>query len=307
MLRKTLIVSAGIILGITTATFGQVKLERKYKEGSSYSAESTNRIEQTLTIAGMETETSVDTRTVTHATIGKRDVAGMLRIQERIESLNINMGIMGQTYSFDSASPDAKGSSPLEILRDVHKALAKRTTTMVLDKENRVYAIESDQDVLSSLPEEVKALAKGQIDPEYLKKAANQELDSLPAEAVSPGDSWQRTEMANFGAGQIMTFQSKYTYEGTLQKEGRTLDKITTKVLSVDFTLQDSPLPLQLKDCDLKASESEGVVLFDREQGRAVESNSTIRIVGDITFAVNNMDLPSKLDLKMQSGVVLKK
>lgn len=307
MLHKTL-VSACLVLGLSTAAFGQVKLERKYHEGSSHSAESTSHIEQKLTIAGMETDTSADTRTTVKATVGKRDVAGMLKIQEKIDSLQINTVVMGQNYSFDSASPDTKGSSPLEILRDVHKALAKRTTTTVLDKQNRVYAIENDQDVLSGLPPEIQELAKDQLDPENLKKAANQELDSLPTEPVSKGDSWQRTESANFGAGQIMTFQNKYTYEGTVEKGGKTLDKITSKTLSVDFSVGPPlSLKLQLKGSDLKATESEGVILFDREVGQVVETSSSIRIEGDITFAINNMDLPSKLDLKMQSGVVVKR
>jgi hypothetical protein len=214
---------------------------------------------------------------------------------------------MGQNYSFDSASPDTKGTSQLEALRDVHKALAKRTTTTILDKMNRVYAIEADQDVLAGLPPEIAALAKGQLDPENLKKAANQEIDSLTTEPVSKGDSWQRTESANFGAGQIMTFQTKYTYEGTVEKGGKTLDKITSKTLSVDFGLQDSPLPFTVKGSDLKATESESVTLFDRALGQVVESSSSIRIEGDITFVVNNMDLPAKLDLKMQTGVVVKR
>jgi hypothetical protein len=265
MLHKTL-VSACLVLGLSTAAFGQVKLERKYHEGTNYTAESTSRIEQKLTIVGMETDTAADTRTAVKATVGKRDVAGMLKIQEKIDSMQINMVVMGQNYSFDSASPDTKGTSQLEILRDVHKALAKRMTTTVLDKTNRVYAIENDQDVLSGLPPELQALVKSQLDPENIKKAANQELDSLPTEPVSKGDSWQRTESANFGAGQVMTFQTKYTYEGTVEKAGKTLDKITTKTLSVDFSLQDSPLPFTVKGSDLKATESEGVILFDRER-----------------------------------------
>lgn len=306
MLYKTL-VSTCLVLGLSTVAIGQVKLERKYLEGSTYTAETTNRIEQKLTIAGMETDTSSDTRTTVKATVGKRDVAGMLKIQEKVDSLQINTVIMGQNYSFDSASPDTKGSSPLEILRDVHKALSKRTTTTVLDKQNRVYAIESDQDVLSGLPPEIQALAKSQVDPENLKKAANQELDSLPSEPVSKGDSWQRTQSANFGAGQIMTFQTKYTYEGTVEKGGKTLDRITSATLSVAFSLQDSPLPFQLKGSELKATESEGVILFDREVGQVVETSSSLRIEGDITFVVNNMDLPSKLDLKIQIGVIVKR
>jgi hypothetical protein len=306
MLHKTL-VSTCLVLGLSTVAFGQVKLERKYHDGSTYTAETTSRVEQKLTIAGMETDTSSDTRTTVKATVGKRDVAGMLKIQEKIDSLQINTVVMGQNYSFDSASPDTKGSSPLEILRDVHKALCKRMTTTVLDKMNRVYAIESDGDVLSGLAPEIQALVKGQVDPENLKKAANQELDSLPTEPVSKGDSWQRTESANFGAGQVMTFQTKYTYEGTVEKGGKTLDKITVKTLSVEFSLQDSPLPFQVKGSDLKATESEGVILFDRALGQVVETSSATRIVGDLTFVVNNMDLPSKLDLKMQSGVIVKR
>ena len=306
MLHKTL-VSACLVLGLSTTAFGQVKLERKYHEGSSYTAESTSRIEQKLTIAGMEVDTAGDTRTAVKATIGKRDVAGMLKIQNKTDSLQINTVVMGQNYSFDSTSPDTKGTSQLEVLRDVHKALAKQTTTTILDKMNRVYAIESEQDVVSGLPAEIQALVKGQLDPENLKKAANQELDSLPAEPVSKGDSWQRTETANFGAGQIMTFQSKYTYEGTVEKGGKTLDKITTKTLSVEFGLKDSPLPFTVKGSDLKATESEGVILFDREVGQVVETNSSIRIEGEMTFSVNNMDLPAKLDLKMQSGGVVKR
>jgi Family of unknown function (DUF6263) len=306
MIRR-LLLSSWCVLGIATVSFGQVKLERKIHEGTSYTSEVTSQIDQKLVIAGMDTQTNVQTRTTARSTVGKRDVAGMLKVQEKIESLNINMSANGQDYSFDSTAPDNKGNSALEMLRDIHKVLAKRTSTVIYDKENRIYAIESDQDLLNSVPAELQPIVKSQVDPEYLKKAANQELDQLPKEPVNKGDSWQRTEIANFGAGQVMTFQTKYTYEGTIEKEGRKLEKITTKVLSVDFTLQDSPLPLQLKASDLKAEESDGTILFDRDAGIVVESNSSIRIVGDITFAFNGMDLPSKLDLKMQSGHIMKR
>ena len=306
MLRKT-IVSACLVLGLSTASFAQVKLERKYHEGTTESAEATSKLEQKLSIAGMDTETNVETRSTIKATVGKRDAGGLLRVQGKIESLQITMGVQGMSYFFDSANPDNKGGSALEVLRDIHKALAQQTTTTIFDKDNKIYAIESDQDVLSNLPEEIRKLVKSQLDPEYLKKAANQELEQLPSGPVNKGDSWQRTEIVNFGAGQIMTFQTKYTYEGTVEKDGRTLDKITSKTLSVDYSLQDSPLPLTVKSSELKAAESESVVLFDRDLGQVVESTASIRITGDITFSVNNKDLPSKLDLKMQSNVARKR
>lgn len=305
MFRRTLVWTC-VVLASSTTAFGQVKLEHKHREGI-YIVETTNRIEQKLTIAGMETDTSSDTRSTVRSTVGKRDVGGLVKVQGKIESLQIALRVMGLEYNFDSAAPDNKGGSPLEILRDLHKLLVERTTTTTFDKDNNIFSIESDQDLLSKLPAQVAALAKSQLDPEYLKQAAKQELDRLPTEPVNKGDSWQRTEIANFGAGQVMTFQTQYTYEGTVDKDGKTLDKITSKTLSVDFSLQpDAALPLKLKGSELKAAESDGVLLFDRARGQVVENTESVRITGTIAFEANGMDLPSVLDLKMQSSAIVK-
>lgn len=296
-----------LFLAMSAPAYSQVRLERKVQEGSSYTSSVSSQIDQKLTIAGMDTETNVETRTSSKSTVGKRDGLGMLRITEKVESLQVNLTAMGLQYVFDSANPDNKGTSQLEFLRDIHKAVAKSATTVVLDKSNRVHAVEPEQNLLASLPAEAQAIVKGQLDPEQMKKKANQEIDSLPSEPVNKGDTWVRTESANFGAGQIMTFQNEYTYQGTIEKDGRKLDKITTKVLTVAFALEDSPLPLKLKGSDLKATESEGTVLFDREKGYTAESSSSIHIVGDIGFTLNDMDLPSKLDLKIKTTATVGK
>jgi hypothetical protein len=305
MSRATLL-SACLVLILTALTSAQVKLEHKLPEGASFTVENTQRVDQKLTIAGMDTETSADVRTVTKSTVGKRDGVGMVRVENKPESLVISMTVMGSNYFFDSANPDNAGSSALEMFRDLHKAISRRTSTVVYDKDNRVDTVINDQDVLNNVPEAVRNLAKDQLDPEYLKKAANQELAKLPTEAVKQGDSWQRTESVNFGAGQVMTFETRYTYEGTVEKDGRTLDKIAVQVLKVDFGFENSPLPLTVKNSQLKPAESEGVILFDRQRGQTAESNSKLRITGDILFVAGDQELPSKLDLKMESGATVK-
>lgn len=284
---------------------GQVTLKHKFHEGTSQLAETSARIEQKLTIAGMEIDTASNTRSTVKATTGTRDVEGKLRVQEKIESLQISVTVMGQNYTFDSANPDNKGSSPLEVLRDFHKAIARRTTTVVFDKSDRACAIETDDDV-GSLPAELQTLVKSQLDPENLKNTANEELDQIKSEPVNKGDTWERLKTANFGAGQVMDFKTLFTYEGTIERDGKTLDKITSKVLSITFALDKSPLPFTLKSSDLKAAESQGVILFDRQRGETVESTSNIRVTGDIVFVANNMDLPAKLDLKMERATTVK-
>jgi hypothetical protein len=310
MLHKTLLKSftlCGLMLGMLAAACpGQVTLKHKFREGSSQVIETTARIEQSLTINGMAIDTASDTRVTTRNSVGSRDLEGKLRVKEKTEALQISMDVMGMKYEFDSTTPDNKGGSPLEILRDVHKALMRRTTTIVFDKSDKAVAIETDEDTLGTLPVEVQSLVKSQLDPEHLKTEANDAIDLIKRDPISKGDTWQRVKSTNFGAGQVMDFKTEYTYDGAVEKDGKPLDKITSKNLSVTFALDNSPLPFTLKSADLKSPESEGVILFDRERGQVVESTSKVRVTGDIIFSFNGNDLPAKLDLKMQSATVVK-
>ncbi len=305
MLRHAL-VSTCLVLGLTSLSFGQVKLERKVRNETSHTAETYSRIDQVLTIVGMDMETNVESRTTVKSTAGKRDEAGLIQVKEKIESLQVTINNQAGNYFFDSANPDNKGTSDTEAVRDIHKALMRRVSTTTYDKQNKIVSIQSENDVLSTLPVELQNLVKSQLDPENLKKAANEQLDQLPSEPVSKGDSWQRTSNASFGAGQFMEFQTKLTYEGTVEKDGRKLEKITAKALSVNYYLKDSPLQLVVKSNNLKATETDSVILFDRELGQVVETKSSTHIAGDIVFEVNGMELPSKLDLKMQYSVLVK-
>ena len=306
-MRCRTILATCLVLGVSTVGFGQVKLEHKLQEGTSHTIDTSTKFDQKLTIAGMDVETKSDSRATIKGTVGKRDADGKLRVQDKVESLQVSVGSMGTNYNFDSANPDAKGESPLEILRDVHKAMSQRVSTTVYGKDNRVEAVQFDKDIVGGLPLEVQNLVKSQLNPESMKKEANEQLDQLPSEPVKPGDTWQRTTTANFGAGQVMTFHTELKYEGTVEKDGKTLDKITTKTLKVDFALQDSPLPFTLKSSDLKAAESKGEILFDRELGQTVASTSSLRVTGDITFVAGGTDLPAKLDLKMETATTVKR
>jgi hypothetical protein len=303
---RRIMISSCVVFGLSATSFGQVTLEHKFTEGANYTTETTVKTEQKLTLAGMDLDTNGDVRTTSKSTVGKRDVEGKVRVQEKVESLQVTMSLMGTDYSFDSANPDNKGASPLEIIRDVHKAIAKRTTTTVYDKSNRAVAVESDQNILGTLPDQIQSLVKSSLDPTILKNAANDELEQLKSEPVKTGDTWKRTKSSNFGGGQVMTFDTEYTYAGTVEKGGRTLDKVTFNTLSVTFAFEDSPLPITLKNSDLKVPESEGLILFDRAKGQTVESSSSMRIAGDLVFAANNMDLPAKLDLKMHTTTAVK-
>ena len=261
---RSALVSIGLAFVVCTAAQGEVRLVQKFQEGSSFTVETSSRLEQKLTIAGTDVDTAGDTRTVTKATVGQRDAEGKLRVDDKTELLQISMTVMGQNYTFDSANPDATGASQLEMFRGVHKALAQRTSAKIFDKFDRITAVESDTRAVDGLSDQVKSIVQSEFDPEQIRVQVAEERNQITSDPVKPGDTWKRTRTANFGAGQLMSFESEYTYQGTEEQGGKTLDKITVKTLSVKFAFDNSQIPLKLTSSDLKAEDLANTILFDR-------------------------------------------
>lgn len=151
MIYKTAMLTFVCLLASATG-FAQVKLEHKFPEGRTFTTETIAVIDQTLTIAGNGTETKAETIATNDSTIGKRDADGKLPVMVTAKSLQITIEGTAGEYRFDSVNPDNRGTSQLEMMRDVHKALANRTVTLVHGEDNRVEEIKSDDDVLSNLP-----------------------------------------------------------------------------------------------------------------------------------------------------------
>ena len=305
MIRRALLASTLCLISATSAS-AQVRLETKFPEGTSYLTETSARFGQKLSIGGTDIDTSNDTTAKIRSTIGKRESDGKIRVTQKVEAMQATVEVMGQTYSFDSAKPDEKGSSPLEVYRPLHKAVATRSTTITYDKSNHAVSVEHDEDLLASLPAEVRDIARSQLDPEQLKDEANEEIDRVKSDGVKKGDTWQRTKSFNFGSGQVMDFKTEYTYQGTIDQGGKSLDKITSTVKDVTYALVNSTLPFGLKESKLKAAESDGMLLFDRELGRTVQTTWTLRVTGDIVFVINGKDLPATIDLKMTTEAIEK-
>ena len=92
MVRQA-VFAACCLFALCVESFGQVALEHKFVEDSSYTSEATNKIEQKLTIAGMDVDTSGDTRTTSKVTVGKREADGKLRVQDKVEAMTAAMTV----------------------------------------------------------------------------------------------------------------------------------------------------------------------------------------------------------------------
>ena len=281
----------------------QVKLEHKFVEGQKTVTHTTMKIKQTLTLAGMGLDTDSDRFVISSAQVGKRDAEGKIRVEQKTDKLTVTLKLPGGIdASFDSDDPNKKAANPaLEPLMQLMRASAKAKITLVRDPSGKVVAVEGLDKAAEDLPDELK----GEFNPEQTTKAANQELESLPGDAVKPGDTWTMMADLPLGSGQVMSMTTEYKYVGEVKEGDKTFDKIEAKTTAVSFSIAaDSKLPLKVTKSELKPTESTETKLFDRAAGQWHSTKGKIRIQGAIDFEINSTPLPGKLDLMIESEVV---
>jgi hypothetical protein len=304
-----MVVGAGYLAIIfSQAAQAQVKLEYKFPEGQTLTYKTTSKIQQVLTIQGMEVPTDVNATTVGSETVGKRRDDSTLPVVHKPESMRLELSLPGgMDITYDSSDPKSKvENDQLAFLNDVFKLAGEAVYTIVLDGQNKFKAVEGTEKILEKADkfdnDQAKAAIRSQLHPDKLKKEFEQEHRNLPDVLARPGDTWERTEVADIGGGQTLTFRKKYEYAGTEKKGDKTLDKITSKSLEVKYAMDaDSPSQAKVTKSDLKIESSEGTILFDREAGCVVESKGKVQIKGSMSFSINDMDLPGELDLTMES------
>jgi hypothetical protein len=299
---------AGLLL-LSQTTLAQTKLEIKLPDGQKSVSEVKIATKQNLMLGEMNIESASEQEMKISTTNGKRGTDGVLRQQQKIESLKAKLNLPGGVVlEFDSTKPDAPPAGTMfDALLDLIKVNAKATWTVVRGPDNRVTAIEGRDKVLEGLDETKKALLQKQVDPVYLRDAANKEMEKLPNKPVKKGDTWEVNETLRLEQGQNMTFKTKYTYQGTADHNGKQLDKIESEVLEVTYGVDaDAPLPLKVTSAELKPKTLEGVIWFDREKGNTVETRSSVQIQGTINFEITGMAVPAKLDLTMSTSSVTK-
>lgn len=304
MPRFASLVALSLSLACGTA-FAQVKLELKYPPGAKSTTESSVTTNQILTLGGMDIETKSSTFSLASKTIGQPAEDGTLSVVEKVNVLQTEVGLPGGIkLQFDSANPEKKADIPqLEPLMERLRATFTTPVTTILDAERKLKEVRFPEGVAES----VDASNKSLFDPVKRKKAAEQASGFLPTDAVKPGETWERATEADFGGGQTMAFRTRYTYVGTVDQDGKTFDKITAKVFEVSYSVDPSNAALQVTKSDLKVTESDATILFDRERGDVDQKTNKLRIQGPLTLNFNGAELDGKLDLTIEDKSKLQK
>ncbi len=302
---KTHALILSTIAALVLPAAAQVTLEYKIPETSKAVAVSEVKMRQVLQIAGQEIPTKVDQKITAEITAKTRAKDGALRVKSTITGITAKFDFPGGIkMEFDSKVPDLKAPMPaLEFILEGLRVISKTPITQVFDKDDQLIKVEMPKGATDGL----NPLIKEEMEPKRIFEQMTTLIARLPNKVVSNGDTWVRDEKTHLGGGQVMTFRIDYTYEGTIKQGGRELDRITGKVTSADYA-QDgkAPGPLQVVDSEIKPVNSAIELLFDRKLGCYVSEKSKIQVKGDMTFDVNGMKLPGKLDLTMEQNTITK-
>lgn len=311
MVRRMLATMA-LVGVLCPAAWAQVKLEYKPAEGRTLRHKTVVKVNQVLSVAGMDVATGSESDVVTTSANGKRRDDGTLPIGIAIDSIRSKITIQGQEFTVDSADKDPKIDVPgLDFVGALIKATRGASYTVVLDAKNAVKAVEGTEknlEKVADLPPQAAAEFKSRFDVDHIKREFEQEHGNFPDGLVREGEPWERTETSDIGGGQSLTLKKRYEYKGTVQKDGKALDKIGVKALEVTYKMDpNAESPAKVTKSDLKVESSDGTILFDREAGAAVEHAETYRITGDMTLVIAGKDYPSKLDLTIGSTTTSEK
>jgi Family of unknown function (DUF6263) len=290
------------------AAHAQVKLQYKFPESKTLKYKTNAKITHILSLAGQEFETRNDETMVRSRAVGTKRADGGLPVEEKIESVRIELAIPGGTnVTYDTSDPNAKIDNPdLAFLSEAFKLVAETAFTVVLDGGNKVKAVEGSEKLLEKadkLSPQARDVIRSHLETDKLKMNFEQELGNVPDIVTRPGESWERNEISDIGSGQTLHFQKKYEYVGTEKKGDKTFDKIRGTATKVELK-QDPAVNAQFKVLkgDMKVESSEETILFDRELGRVQSSHSKVRVKGDkLTLSINGMELEGGLDLTIET------
>ena len=293
---------------ITPTASAQIHLKQTIPQDGKQQFSINKKITQTLTINKNDISSAVEEHALLEAKYDKRGEDGQQPIEYRYAGWQADVDVNGDKVHFDAANPEEGASdSPIAILLDGYRLAASKPFTIVLDENQQVTEFRGWDEILRGLDDKSAALHRDLFDADYLRSIWAAEFNRLPDKSVNKNDTWQRTVELRLHGGHGLTFTQRYTYTGSVKRDGIKYERITIETTKAELRLAADDGPLVIADSDLKVAESEGELLFDPAREQVALIKEKIHIQGELTFRVtaNDQQLPGKVDATIESDNTL--
>lgn len=252
MIRTSILTWAVALLAIPAAN-AQITLRYQFKEGDKTPYVLEQKMKMTTSIMGLDVETKINVSLEMNLTVVEVAKDGAAKVQVKAGNAKVTMeGLPIETKDLEGQM--VKALQAMEM-----------TATMLPTGEMKDVKVSDDTiKAMKSLPGADKL--GDVLGPDTFKAGMGALV--FPTDSVSKGKSWTNKIDAKTPFGKMVT-DNTYTYEGSIEKGGTTLEKIAVKP---DSKFQGDPnAPIKVT---IKSSKGGGHLLFDNKAGRLVESTT---------------------------------
>lgn len=274
----------------------QTTLRYKFKEGESLKYVFDMKMKMSMSILGKEIDMNMNQTSDMVWAIQSVDDKGNAKIKVTFGRNKLSMDMPTGKVEIDSDAAGQPDDPVGQVLYKVIKSMAGLEISASMSAAGELSDLKIPEKQLAQFQNIPGGEAFGDIfSPEGLKRTLSQSGLVMPKEAVSKGANWKNKNDMKLPIGK-MTAEIEYTYGGSIDKDGRTLEKIELKPRA---TLEPDPKsPIAMK---LKTQDGKGVALFDNSQGRLLEvtTQQTMEMEAEINGMTFNQKMVQTMTMKL--------
>lgn len=273
---------------VATDVSAQTILRYKFKQGDTLKYAITQKMKMTMNVAGKDIDMNMDQTSELVWSIASVDDNGSAKIAVKFGRNKLSMaGPQGKTQ-VDSGNRHAPDDAIGKNLYQLINAMSGLEVTHTLSSTGEISDVVVSDEALKKLQKTPGSdLFGDMLSGDGLKRMLSQSGLTLPKDAVKKGSSWRRQTDMNLPVGK-MVVEIRHAYADTIERDGRTLAKIT---LTPKATL--APNPSATVAMNLKSQRAAGHALFDVAAGRLVEMDN--RQTMEFELEVNGMNFSQRM------------
>ena len=263
----SLVVAVLAVWSLTAAAASaQTTLRYKFKEGDNLKYTIEQKMKMTMNVMGNAIDMTMNQTSDMAWSIQSVDSDGNAKITVKFGRNKMTMDGPQGKVQVDSDSKQEPDDPVGQVLYKVIKGLSGLEMNATISATGEY----TDIKVPEKAVKELQNLPGGEMfgdmfSGDGIKRMMSQSGLVMPKDPVEKGKTWKSKSDMKMPFGKLVA-EVEYTYAGSTEKDGRTLEKITLKPKA---TIEPNPnAPFTMK---LKSHDGTGTALFDNAAGRLLE------------------------------------
>jgi hypothetical protein len=272
--KRTFLLSMILTAAFASAAHAQTTMAYRFKEGDKLHYLMEQKTKSTMSVAGTDIEMKVNVTVSMTWQVLKVDSQGAAQVKVKVTHSKMSMDSLVGNVEVDSKDKDIPGDLAGKMLGQLNRAIAAMEISATVLPTGEMRDMKVADETVKAIRAVAGADKMGDLaHPDNFKDMISGIV--FPSEAITKGKSWTNKTETKSPAGTLRA-DNVYTLEGTITKDGVTLEKIA---LNPKIKIEPNP-KAEMKVKSIKAT---GQILFDNKAGRVVESTFTQTKVGTVS------------------------